>query len=115
MTSLRALSLSLLHICFYFHTHDVILASAAETVTNTSTTTSSSSSSAINDSEASSSPPLLDDLQRMTREELEEICTSRGYALVQDVLDGEEVAYSHQDYVSAAYECLQLVDEAADA
>ena len=107
MTSLRALSLSLFHVCFYFLTHDVIyLASAAET------TSTASSSSAINDSEASSSSPLLDDLQRMTREELEEICTSRGYAFVLDELDGEEVAYSHQDYVSAANECLQLVDEA---
>ncbi|KAL7524202.1 hypothetical protein ACHAXR_000472, partial [Thalassiosira sp. AJA248-18] len=51
------------------------------------------------------------DLEGMTDEELEEICTSRGFELVRelDAETGEQaVVYSHQDYVDAASECLQI-------
>ena len=44
------------------------------------------------------------DLIDMTDEELEEICTSRGFELVRE--DGQ--VYTHQDYVDAATECLQI-------
>lgn len=50
------------------------------------------------------------DLEEMSDEELEEICTSRGFELVREVdeVTGEPVVYSHQDYVDAASECLQI-------
>jgi hypothetical protein len=44
------------------------------------------------------------DLVDMTDEELEEICTSRGFELIRE--DGQ--VYIHQDYVDAASECLQI-------
>eukprot|EP00986_Skeletonema_menzelii_P003613 scaffold1134_cov147-Skeletonema_menzelii.AAC.2 len=44
------------------------------------------------------------DLVDMTDEELEEICTSRGFELVRE--DGQ--VYTHKDYVDAATECLQI-------
>ncbi len=44
------------------------------------------------------------DLVDMTDDELEEICTSRGFELVRE--DGQ--VYTHQDYVDAASECLQI-------
>ena len=44
------------------------------------------------------------DLVDMTDEEMEEICTSRGFELVRE--DGQ--VYTHQDYVDAASECLQI-------
>ena len=40
----------------------------------------------------------------MTDEELEEICTSRGFELIRE--DGQ--VYTHEDYVDAASECLQI-------
>ena len=46
-------------------------------------------------------------LEEMTDEELEEICTSRGFELVRDD-DDDTVIYTHQDYVDAANECLQI-------
>ncbi len=44
------------------------------------------------------------DLVDMTDEELEEICTSRGFELIRE--DGQ--VYTHEDYVDAASECLQI-------
>lgn len=44
------------------------------------------------------------DLVDMTDEELEEICTSRGFELIRE--DGQ--VYTHEDYVNAASECLQI-------
>jgi hypothetical protein len=44
------------------------------------------------------------DLVDMTDEELEEICTSRGFELIRE--DGR--VYTHEDYVDAASECLQI-------
>lgn len=44
------------------------------------------------------------DLIDMSDEDLEEICTSRGFELVRE----DEQVYSHQDYVDAASECLQI-------
>lgn len=44
------------------------------------------------------------DLVDMTDEELEKICTSRGFELIRE--DGQ--VYDHQDYVDAASECLQI-------
>ena len=74
------------------------LASAAET------------SSIINEDEVGASAGQDVDkyynLEEMTDEELEEICTSRGFELVRD--DDDTVIYTHQDYVDAANECLQI-------
>ena len=49
-------------------------------------------------------------LADMSDEELEEICTSRGFELVKEVDEttGEPAVYTHQDYVDAANECLQI-------
>ena len=49
----------------------------------------------------------------MTKEELEEICTSRGFELVkeQDKESGEMATYSHDDYVNAAKQCLEIEGE----
>lgn len=44
------------------------------------------------------------DLVDMSDEELEEICTSRGFELVRE----EGQVYTHQDFVNAASECLQI-------
>jgi len=53
------------------------------------------------------------DLADMTDEELEEICVSRGFELVRelDKTTGDEVVYTHQDYVDAASECLQIEED----
>ena len=49
-------------------------------------------------------------LEDMTDEELEEICTSRGFELVREfnATTGDLLVYTHQDYVDAASECLQI-------
>jgi len=46
-------------------------------------------------------------LEDMTNEELEEICNSRGFELVREA-DNDDGDYTHQDYVDAAAECLQI-------
>mmetsp|Transcript_48123 Transcript_48123/g.102384 ORF Transcript_48123/g.102384 Transcript_48123/m.102384 type:complete len:305 (-) Transcript_48123:192-1106(-) len=50
------------------------------------------------------------DLENMSDEELEEICTSRGFELVRevDVDTGEPIVYTHRDFVDAAGECLRI-------
>jgi hypothetical protein len=50
------------------------------------------------------------ELEDMTDEQLEEICTSRGFELVRELnaTTGEPLMYTHQDYVDAASECLQI-------
>ncbi|KAL3805647.1 hypothetical protein HJC23_005891 [Cyclotella cryptica] len=50
------------------------------------------------------------DLDEMSDEELEEICKSRGFELVRELnaTTGEPILYTHQDYVDAATECLQI-------
>lgn len=50
------------------------------------------------------------DLESMSDEELEEICTSRGFDLVRetDPDTGEPLEYTHRDFVDAASECLQI-------
>ncbi|KAL9178997.1 hypothetical protein ACHAXT_011970 [Thalassiosira profunda] len=50
------------------------------------------------------------DLENMSDAELEEICTSRGFELVREVDEatGQPIAHTHQDYVDAASECLQI-------
>lgn len=60
---------------------------------------------------ASDAPPAVVDggdeyydLEGMADEELEEICTSRGFELVRE----EGTRYTHRDYVDAAAECLQV-------
>mmetsp|Transcript_19990 Transcript_19990/g.36150 ORF Transcript_19990/g.36150 Transcript_19990/m.36150 type:complete len:287 (-) Transcript_19990:265-1125(-) len=53
------------------------------------------------------------DLIDMSDEELEEMCISRGFELVREVdgNTGELVLYTHQDYVDAANECLQIEED----
>jgi CHASE3 domain sensor protein len=50
------------------------------------------------------------DLDAMSDEELEDICKSRGFELVRELntTTGEPILYTHQDYVDAASECLQI-------
>ena len=52
-------------------------------------------------------------LEDLTIEELEQICTSRGFELVKDVEEqsGQVKQYSHQDYVDAARQCLEIEAE----
>ena len=49
-------------------------------------------------------------LEDLTDEQLEEICTSRGFELVRELnsTTGDALMYTHQDYVDAASECLQI-------
>ena len=47
------------------------------------------------------------DLVDLSDEDLEKICTSRGFDLVRE----EGQVYTHQDYVDAASECLQIETE----
>ena len=49
-------------------------------------------------------------LENLTDEQLEEICTLRGFELVRELnaTTGDPLIYSHQDYVDAASECLQI-------
>lgn len=52
-------------------------------------------------------------LQKMSKEELEEICTERGFELIKDEIDsstGQPVVSTHQDHVDAAWQCLQMED-----
>jgi hypothetical protein len=53
------------------------------------------------------------DLNDLTDKQLEEICTSRGFELVKDSdkNTGQPVHYSHQDYVDAARQCLEIEAE----
>jgi len=52
-------------------------------------------------------------LVELSDEELEAICTSRGFELVREIDDtsGEPISYTHDDYVDAAKECLELEEE----
>ncbi|GFH45576.1 hypothetical protein CTEN210_02050 [Chaetoceros tenuissimus] len=53
------------------------------------------------------------DLASLTDEELEEICTSRGFEVVKekDEETGEFKKYSHEDYINAANQCLDMEAE----
>ncbi len=54
------------------------------------------------------------DLDNMSDEELEEICTSRGFQLAtekNDKSDDQILVHTHQYYVDAAWECLQIEAE----
>jgi hypothetical protein len=54
------------------------------------------------------------DLQAMSKEQLENICTERGFALVQDEIDpttGQTYTFTHDDYVIAAQQCLAIEKE----
>ena len=83
-------------LAYIFH-RTPYLASAAETLS-------------INEDEVGASTEQDVDgyynLEEMTDEELEEICTSRGFELVR--ADDDTIIYTHQDYVDAANECLQI-------
>jgi hypothetical protein len=48
------------------------------------------------------------DLDGMSDEELEYICTSRGFELAEK---DDDIVYPHQYYVDAAWECLQIEAE----
>lgn len=60
------------------------------------------------------SPELEDtDLQSLTDVELEQMCTSRGFEIVKetDKETGQSRHYSHNDYVDAAKQCLDMEAE----
>lgn len=54
-----------------------------------------------------------DHLENMTIEELEGICTSRGFEVVKEIDQetGQAKVYSHEDYVHAARQCLDIEAE----
>lgn len=55
-----------------------------------------------------------EELAAMTEDELEKICTSRGFAIVRDAIDpatGKAYDLSHEDFVNAAIECLTIEQE----
>lgn len=56
------------------------------------------------------------DLDSMTNEELENICTSRGFELVKetDPSTGAERQYSKEDFLEAARQCLEIEAEMED-
>ena len=53
------------------------------------------------------------DLNELTDKQLEEICTQRGFELVKesDKETGVFLDYSHQDYIDAARQCLEIEAE----
>ena len=53
------------------------------------------------------------DLESLTNEELEQICMMRGFELKKEVdtQTGKLVEYSHEDYVEAARQCLDIEAE----
>ena len=76
-----------------------LLAAAEEATTSTTTTKNDNDEEYYN-------------LEAMTNEELEEICTSRGFELVHEIDEnGKEIVYTHQDYIDAATECLQIEED----
>ena len=56
---------------------------------------------------------VINDLNELTDKQLEEICTSRGFELVKDSDKdtGQPIHYSHQDYIDAARQCLEIEAE----
>ena len=89
------LLISFTYICIF-----LLSLAATEEVTTSATTTKNDNEEYYN-------------LEAMTNEELEEICTSRGFELVREIDDntGEEIVYTHQDYIDAATECLQIEED----
>jgi len=59
------------------------------------------------------SSDLVGSLNELSDKELEHICTSRGFELVKesDKETGQPITYSHQDYVDAAKQCLEIEAE----
>jgi hypothetical protein len=54
------------------------------------------------------------ELQAMTDEQLENICTERGFGLVKDEIDpttGQAYQFTHDDYVVAAQQCIAVEKE----
>ena len=54
------------------------------------------------------------ELEAMTDEQLEQICVERGFALVLDEVDnttGEIYKFTHEDFVTAAQQCLAIEQE----
>jgi len=52
------------------------------------------------------------DLEKMSKEELEAICTSRGFELVKEKSEsGKLIEYSQQDFIEAAQQCLAIEAE----
>ena len=51
-------------------------------------------------------------LESMTNEELEELCTSRGFELVKELDEnGVEGEITREDYIDAARQCLEIESE----
>uniref|UniRef100_A0A7S2ED33 Uncharacterized protein n=1 Tax=Ditylum brightwellii TaxID=49249 RepID=A0A7S2ED33_9STRA len=56
---------------------------------------------------------VMVDLNDLSNAELEAICTDRGFELVRETDDGtnESYTYTHEDYIDAARQCLQIEEE----
>jgi hypothetical protein len=113
-------SLLLFFVLWFKNIH--ILYADVETVSSSSSNSSNQSTSSnttdINDAllegeGREQQQDQYEDLEAMTNEELEEICTSRGFEVVKetDAETGEAKVYSHEDYVHAAKQCLDIEAE----
>jgi len=82
----------------------IIKAEEPPTTATTATDTATIATTAINNEI---------DLESMTNEALEAICTSRGFEVVKekDAETGEDKVYSHDDYINAAKQCLEIEAE----
>lgn len=57
------------------------------------------------------SSELSNELSKMTLEELEDICTRRGFELITDEFDeetGHPLVYTKDDYITAAWQCVTM-------
>ena len=55
-----------------------------------------------------------EDLTAMTDNELEQICVTRGFTILRDAIDpdtGKSYDLSHDDFVEAARQCLEIEQE----
>jgi hypothetical protein len=56
-------------------------------------------------------PPPEENLDHLSDEELESICTTRGFQLLREDDNGLPYAFTHEDYVEAASRCLDMERE----
>lgn len=56
----------------------------------------------------------MEELTAMTDDELEQICVTRGFTILRDAIDpatGKPYDLSHDDFVEAARQCLEIEQE----
>ncbi len=84
----------------------------ATTTTTTAATTAAVTTTATDDSDTTSNDDKELSLENMSNEELETICTSRGFEIVKEVDEsGNERKFSREEYIDAATQCLEIEAE----